>query len=76
MSIRDLIIMADGHQAIMAAAQETKSPVIVQASRGALKYSNFTYLKHLMLAALEENPDIPTSMHLDHGNSLETAKPK
>ena len=61
-------------QAIMAAAQETKSPVIIQASRGALKYSNFNYLKHLMLAAVEENPDIPIAMHLDHGNSLETCK--
>ncbi|MBN1292170.1 MAG: fructose-bisphosphate aldolase class II [Candidatus Latescibacteria bacterium] len=61
-------------QAIMAAAQETKSPVIIQASRGALKYSNFTYLKHLMLAAVEENPDIPIAMHLDHGNSLATCK--
>lgn len=61
-------------QAIMAAAQETKSPVIIQASRGALKYSNLVYLKHLMLAAVEENPDIPIAMHLDHGNSLETCK--
>jgi len=61
-------------QAIMAAAQETRSPVILQASRGALKYTNFTYLKHLMLAAVEENPDIPLAMHLDHGNSLETCK--
>ena len=61
-------------QAIMLAAQKTKSPVIIQASRGALKYSNFTYLKHLMLAAVEENPDIPVAMHLDHGNSLETSK--
>jgi len=61
-------------QAIMAAAQETQSPVIIQASRGALKYSNFTYLKHLMLAAVEENPNIPIAMHLDHGNSLETCK--
>ncbi len=61
-------------QAIMGAAQETKSPVIIQASRGALKYSNFTYLKHLMLAAVEENPDIPVCMHLDHGNSLESCK--
>ena len=61
-------------QAIMAAAQETQSPVIIQASRGALKYSNFNYLKHLMLAAVEENPDIPIAMHLDHGNSLESAK--
>ena len=61
-------------QAIMAAAQETGSPVIIQASRGALKYSNFTYLRHLMLAAVEENPGIPITMHLDHGNSLETCK--
>jgi len=48
--------------------------VIIQASRGALKYSNFVYLRHLMLAAAEENPDIPLAMHLDHGNSLESAK--
>src|SRR3989339_2055238 len=61
-------------QAIMTAAQKTQSPVIIQASRGALKYSNFTYLKHLMIAAAEENPSIPLSMHLDHGNSLETVK--
>jgi fructose-bisphosphate aldolase, class II len=61
-------------QAIMAAAQETQSPVIIQASRGALKYSNFIYLRHLMLAAAEENPTIPLAMHLDHGNSLETCK--
>ncbi|MCX5781678.1 MAG: ketose-bisphosphate aldolase [Elusimicrobia bacterium] len=61
-------------QAIMAAAQETKSPVIVQASRGALKYSNFTYLKYLMVAAVEENPNIPIAMHLDHGNSLDSVK--
>ena len=61
-------------QAIMAAARETMSPVIIQASRGALKYSNFIYLRHLMLAAVEENPDIPLAMHLDHGNSLDTCK--
>jgi fructose-bisphosphate aldolase class II len=61
-------------QAIMAAAQKTKSPVIIQASRGALKYSNFTYLKYNMVAAVEENPDLPIAMHLDHGNSLETVK--
>jgi fructose-bisphosphate aldolase class II len=61
-------------QAIMAAAQKTKSPVIIQASRGALKYSNFTYLGYLMKAAVIENPDIPVAMHLDHGNSLDSAK--
>ena len=61
-------------QAIMAAAKETQSPVIIQASKGALKYSNFTYLKHIMFAAVEENPEIPIAVHLDHGNSLATVK--
>jgi fructose-bisphosphate aldolase class II len=59
-------------QAIMQAAQETDSPVIVQASRGARKYSNDAYLRHLMLAAVELNPKIPIVMHLDHGNALDT----
>ncbi len=61
-------------QAIMEAANETESPVIIQASRGALKYSRMIYLKKLMEAACEEYPNIPVSMHLDHGNSLETLK--
>lgn len=61
-------------QAIMEAARRTDSPVIVQASRGALKYSNLIYLKYLMVAAAEENPHIPIAMHLDHGNGLEVVK--
>ncbi|MCL5269490.1 MAG: ketose-bisphosphate aldolase [bacterium] len=59
-------------QAIMEAANETNSPVIIQASRGALKYSRMIYLKKLMEAACEEYPHIPVAMHLDHGNSLKT----
>ena len=59
-------------QAIMEAATETDSPVIVQASRGAREYSNDNYLRHLMLAAAELNPALPISMHQDHGNSPET----
>ncbi|MGB2984969.1 MAG: class II fructose-bisphosphate aldolase [Phycisphaerae bacterium] len=59
-------------QAIMAAAEETRSPVIIQASRGARTYTNDAYLRHLMLAAAEVHPDIPIAMHLDHGNSPET----
>ena len=59
-------------QAIMMAAQETNSPVIVQASRGARSYSNDAYLRHLMLAAAELNPNLPIAMHLDHGNSPST----
>ncbi|MCH2177275.1 MAG: fructose-bisphosphate aldolase class II [Mariniblastus sp.] len=59
-------------QAIMEAAEQTDSPVIVQASRGARKYSQDAYLRHLMLAAAELYPQIPVVMHQDHGNSVET----
>ncbi len=61
-------------QAIMAAAEETESPVIIQASRGARSYTNDAYLRHLMLAAAELHPKIPIAMHLDHGNSPETCQ--
>ncbi|MCL2701889.1 MAG: fructose-bisphosphate aldolase class II [Phycisphaerae bacterium] len=59
-------------QAIMEAAKETNSPVIIQASRGARKYTNDAYLRHLMLAAVELYPEIPVAMHLDHGNAPDT----
>ncbi len=59
-------------QSIMEAAQETDSPVIIQASRGARSYSQDAYLRHLMLAAAELYPHIPTVMHQDHGNSVAT----
>ena len=61
-------------QAIMEAARETKSPVIVQASRGARSYSQDRFLYHLMLAATELYPEIPMVLHQDHGNSVETCK--
>ena len=61
-------------QAIMEAARGTKSPVIIQASRGARAYSQDKFLYHLMLAAAELYPEIPLVMHLDHGNSVETCK--
>src|SRR6188474_1067188 len=61
-------------QAIMEAAKETDSPVIIQASRGARAYSQDAYLKHLMLAATELYPQIPVVMHQDHGNSVSTCK--
>jgi len=59
-------------QAIMEAARETDSPVIVQASRGARSYTNDNFLRHLMLAAAELYPELPIVMHQDHGNSPET----
>lgn len=59
-------------QAIMEAARETESPVIIQASRGARQYTNDTFLRYLMLAAAELYPEIPIAMHQDHGNSPAT----
>lgn len=56
-------------RAIMLAAQETRSPVIVQASAGARKYAGPRFLKYLIIAAVEEFPDIPVCMHQDHGAS-------
>ncbi len=61
-------------QAIMEAARETESPVIIQASRGARAYSQDRFLYHLMLAATELYPEIPVVLHLDHGNSPATCK--
>jgi fructose-bisphosphate aldolase class II len=61
-------------QAIMEAAKQTNSPVIIQASRGARAYAQDRYLYHLILAASELYPEIPLAMHLDHGNSFETCK--
>jgi fructose-bisphosphate aldolase class II len=55
--------------AIMEAAQETDSPVILQASAGARKYAGEAYLRHLVLAAIEAHPDIPVVLHQDHGAS-------
>jgi len=56
-------------RAMMEAASETNSPVIVQASAGARKYAGAPFLRHLILAAIEEWPDIPVCMHQDHGAS-------
>lgn len=56
-------------QAIMRAADETNSPVILQASRGARSYAGENFLRHLILAAVETYPHIPICMHQDHGNA-------
>ncbi|MBZ9567302.1 MULTISPECIES: class II fructose-bisphosphate aldolase [Modicisalibacter] len=56
-------------RAIMEAADRTDSPVIVQASAGARKYAGAPFLRHLILAAIEEFPHIPVVMHQDHGTS-------
>ena len=59
-------------QSIMQAANETDSPVILQASRGARKFAGENFLRHLILAAVETYPHIPIAMHQDHGNSPAT----
>lgn len=56
-------------RAIMEAADKTDSPVIVQASAGARKYAGAPFLRHMILAAIEEFPHIPVCMHQDHGTS-------
>ncbi len=56
-------------QAIMEAAHETNSPVIMQASAGARKYAGETFLKYLIQAAVDSYPHIPIVMHQDHGQS-------
>lgn len=60
-------------QGIVDAAAEENSPVILQASSGAIKYARIGFLKKMIEAALEEN-DIPIALHLDHGPDFETCK--
>ena len=60
-------------QGIVDAAAEEKSPVILQASHGAIKYARVPYLRKMIEAALEEH-DIPIALHLDHGPDFETCK--
>jgi fructose-bisphosphate aldolase class II len=55
--------------AIMQAAEETDSPVILQASAGARKYAGEAFLRHIVQAAVETWPSIPIVMHQDHGAS-------
>ena len=61
-------------RAIMEGAQETNSPVIVQASAGARKYAGAKFIKSMMEAAIEEFPEIPLVMHQDHGASPSACK--
>src|SRR5210317_2173396 len=56
-------------RAIMEAANRADAPVILQASAGARKYVGSNFLRHMILAAIEEFPHIPVCMHQDHGTS-------
>jgi fructose-bisphosphate aldolase class II len=61
-------------QAVMEAAKEVGSPVILQASAGARKYAGEAFIKHLIAAAIETYPQIPLVMHQDHGQSPEVCQ--
>ncbi len=61
-------------QGIMDAAAKAKSPVILQCSSSAIKYARMGYLMKMVEAAVEEYPDIPVAIHLDHGPDFDTCK--
>ncbi len=61
-------------QAIVDAAAEANSPVILQASSSAIKYARINYLMKMVQAAIEEHPNVPVAIHLDHGPDFETCK--
>ena len=65
-------------QAIITACAETRSPVILQISKGARNYANETMLRHMAKGAVEMakelGADIPIVLHLDHGDSFELCK--
>ena len=61
-------------QAVMEAARETGAPVILQASAGARKYAGESFIKHLILAAVEAWPKVPLVMHQDHGQSPDVCR--
>lgn len=61
-------------QGITEACREENAPVILQVSKGARAYASHTYLMKLVEAAVLDCPDIPISLHLDHGPDFETCK--
>ena len=66
-------------QAIIQAAVETKSPVIMQVSKGARKYANPTILRYMAEGAVQYAKELGCKkpqivLHLDHGDSYETCK--
>ena len=61
-------------QGIVEACAAEKSPLILQISKGARKYANMRYLKHIIDAAVEDHPDLPIAIHLDHGDTVDLVK--
>ena len=60
-------------QAVIDAASETKSPVIIAITENVIKYFGITYLRHVIDAAVEET-GVEVALHLDHGRSVEICK--
>jgi fructose-bisphosphate aldolase, class II len=58
-------------QSIIDACAKENSPLILQISKGARKYANIRYLKHIIDAAVEEHPELPIAIHCDHGDTLD-----
>jgi fructose-bisphosphate aldolase, class II len=58
-------------QAIVDACAKESSPLILQISKGARKYANMRYLRHIIQAAVEEYPQLPIAIHLDHGDTVD-----
>lgn len=61
-------------QGVIEAAKLERSPVILQISKGARNYAKLVYLMKLIEAAVEDAPEIPIAVHLDHGDSFELCK--
>jgi fructose-bisphosphate aldolase, class II len=61
-------------QSIVDACFAEKSPCILQISKGARKYANIRYLRHIIDAAVEEHPEIPIAIHCDHGDTIDLIK--
>ncbi len=61
-------------QSIIEACAKEKSPCILQISKGARKYANIRYLKHIIDAAVEDHPEVPVSIHCDHGDTIDLIK--
>ncbi|MEX2389852.1 MAG: class II fructose-bisphosphate aldolase [Phycisphaeraceae bacterium] len=61
-------------QGIIDACAQENSPLILQISKGARKYANMRYLKAIIDAAVEEHPELPIAIHLDHGDTVDLVK--
>ena len=61
-------------QGIMEGAREKQCPVILQASEGARKYAGQEYIVSLVKTAIEQYPEIPVTLHLDHGSGFQVCK--